>query len=338
MTTPKFTLSRSKVFSQLDIVSECADIVAYSSKTNPLVTPLLESGSSCMFSIHLENELKNVKDKSRVLFFAQGWSASDVKRLVKLGIQWFVVDNESDLDVLLSVNVKVNLLLRVKLAEYSLKTEKYFVFGMDLKVVNSRIREIRSRFEILGVHCHRKTQNMSEWNLIKEFGSILDSDVLEMIDIVNIGGGLPSEYVNTNTVVIDGILEKLKELREWFNSKNIKMMVEPGRFIAAPVGKLITNVIGMYDDNIIVNASVYNTDMDALIVPVKLLVEGELSRGAGVAYKIKGKTPCSMDLFRYRVYLKNVKVGSKIVFLNAGAYNFGSDFCDLGKLETEIVD
>ncbi len=118
----------------------------------------------------------------------------------------------------------------------------------------------------------------------------------------------------------------------------IKMFIEPGRFIAAPAGKLVCYITGVYENNIIVNASVYNTDMDAILVPVKLLIEGELEKGSGRPYVVKGSTPCSMDLFRYRVYLDNPKVGDKIVFLNAGAYNFASDFCDLEKLETEIID
>ena len=44
-----------------------------------------------------------------------------------------------------------------------------------------------------------------------------------------------------------------------------------------------------------------------------------------------------MDLFRYRAYLKNLKVGDKLVFLNVGAYNFTTDFCDLEKIETNTV-
>ena len=91
-------------------------------------------------------------------------------------------------------------------------------------------------------------------------------------------------------------------------------------------------------NNIIVDASVYNSDMDALIVPVKLLVEGELKKGEGEAYVIKGVTPCSMDLFRYRVYLKDLKEGDEIVFLNAGAYNFSTEFCDLEKIEVETIE
>ena len=56
------------------------------------------------------------------------------------------------------------------------------------------------------------------------------------------------------------------------------------------------------------------------------------------AYVVKGSTPCSMDLFRYRVYLKDPKIGDELVFLNAGAYNFTTDFCDLEKLKMELVE
>ena len=114
------------------------------------------------------------------------------------------------------------------------------------------------------------------------------------------------------------------------------MIIEPGRFIAAPSAKLVTYIIRTFENNIIVNASVYNSDMDALIVPVKLLVKNEKKQGT--PYVIKGITPCSLDLFRYKVFLINPKVGDKITFLNAGAYNFTSDFCDLEKIETKTVE
>ena len=123
------------------------------------------------------------------------------------------------------------------------------------------------------------------------------------------GGGLPPEYANTEMRVLESVFNRIKEFKEWLNSLDIKMIIEPGRFIAAPAGRLVTHVIGVYDNNIVVDASVYNTNMDALIVGVKLLIEGEVNKKEGEAYSVKGCTPCSMDLFRYRVYLKDVKVG-----------------------------
>lgn len=339
----KFVLSRKKVFEQLEKVKSAADIVSYSTKTNQEVTKVLAS-SDCMFSVHFINELKYVKDFSRVWFLAQAWHISFIQRLINLGIRSFVVDNLPDLDVLLrfleAKDVKINLLLRIKLKENTIRTEKYFVFGMNSDAVNKRIKGLRNNkcVDKLGIHFHRKTQNMSEWNLKYEISNIIDADVLQMIDYVNIGGGIPSVYANTNEDVIRTVFDKIKEFKDWLNTMGVKLIVEPGRFIAAPAVKLETSIIGVYDNNIIVDASVYNTDMDALIVPVKLLVKGELEKGKGQAYVIKGKTPCSLDLFRYKVYLNNPKIGDKLVFLNAGAYNFTTDFCDLEKLETEVVE
>ena len=348
MTKPQFILYKSKVLKQYQRVREVADFVSYSSKTNPLITPILEQETDSLFSIHLMNELKHVKDKSRVLFLAQAWNDEEIQKLVSDGVVYFVVDNESDLDTLLSFleknNATINLLLRLKLKENTLRTERYFVFGMNAEVINRRIKEIHqnqnltSKISQLGIHFHRKSQNMSEWNYQYEIIHSLDDDTLNAISLINIGGGLPAEYANTNVQVVGVILQKIQELRQWLHRKNVLLMLEPGRFIAAPAIKLVTNIIGIHENNIIVNASVYNSDMDALIVPVKLLVEGEVDTEHGDPYVIKGITPCSMDLFRYRVYLHNPKVGDQLVFLNAGAYNFTTEFCDLEKIETKVVE
>ena len=179
---------------------------------------------------------------------------------------------------------------------------------------------------------------MAQWNYKYEISNIIDKDVLDMIDFVDIGGGIPSYYVNTNENVIPGIFTKIEEFREWLKSHNIQMIMEPGRFICAPSVKLVTNIIQIYNNNIVVDASVYQGDTDAFVVPTKLLVEGELEKGQGKPYVIKGKIPCTLDLFRYKVYLDNPKVGDKLVFLNAGAYNFTTNFCDLEEIETEITD
>lgn len=345
-----FTLSKKTILEQYEKVNELADIVSYSSKTNPLVTPILEENTNCLFSVHLINELKNVKDKTRIFFLAQGLNDEMLDEIIKLGVFKIVVDNEVDLDFLINYldknNFKIDLFMRMKLKENTIRTEQHFVFGLTSAIVNKKVLELRGheKINLIGIHMHRKTQNMAEWNYEYELSRLIEPEVFEAIDVINIGGGLPSVYANTNTKVVDSIFTKLKEFKEFLKTKNVKLMIEPGRFIAAPSGKLHTKIVLVYDGNIIVNASVYNTDMDALIVPVKLLVKDEYSKidakndEAIQPFAVKGKTPCSMDLFRYRVYLKNPKKGDDLVFENAGAYNFTTEFCDLEKLETTIID
>lgn len=340
----KFIISKKKLLEQYNKISSLCDVVSYSSKTNQDITEILEKETNCMFSVHFVNELRHIKNKSRVIFLAQGWNHGEIQDLVSMGVNSFIVDNESDLEELISFLEKnpyeIDLLLRIKFKENTIRTERYFVFGMNSKIVNRRIKELRSNKKIknLGVHFHRKTQNMSEWNLKYEFKNVINGDVIDLLDFVNIGGGIPSEYANTNTNVLKNIFSNIREFKFWLNEKGIRMIIEPGRSVAAAAGKLVTKIVGIYENNIIVNASVYNTNMDAMIFNVKLLVEGELDKERGDPYVIKGITPCSMDIFRYRVYLKDPKKGDEMIFLNAGAYNFSSDFCDLEKLETEIVE
>ncbi|MGM5480817.1 MAG: decarboxylase [Nanobdellota archaeon] len=340
-----FTLSKQVILEQYGRVEKISDVVSYSSKTNPKVTPILEEKTDCLFSVHLTNELKNVKDMSRVLFLAQGLNEHQLDELFDKGVRNLAIDNEYDLKQFKTYiethDVTVDrLFMRMKLKERSVRTEKYFVFGLESTRINEEVRELWTNDKIasLGVHVHRKTQNIAEWNFKEDLYEYLDEDVLEILDVINIGGGLPALYANTNKKVFEGIFRRIDEFKELLKEKNIKLMIEPGRYIAAPAGKLHTRIIAKYENNIILNASVYNSDMDALIVPVKLLVEGELDKGQGEPYVLKGKTPCSMDLFRYKVYFDDPKIGDEIVFLNAGAYNFTTDFCSLETLETKVVE
>ncbi|USN45560.1 MAG: decarboxylase [Candidatus Woesearchaeota archaeon] len=351
MNTPHFLLAKSVVLEQYRVAANASDLLSYSSKTNPLITSILENETAdCFFSVHLHNELINITDKSRVLFLAQAWTSKDIELLIAQQVSSFVVDNKADLNTLLEfleqrTAVQINhLFLRIKLKELSLRTEKHYVFGMDSEFVNKKISEIhesslRSRIKNLGVHFHRKTQNMSEWNLMYETENMLSASTRSALDVINIGGGLPAAYASTNVDVIPTVLQKISAFKAWLHEQNILLMIEPGRFISAPSVKLVTTIIGMHDNTLIVDASVYNSDMDALIVPVKLLVEGELSQDeVGENYCVKGITPCSMDLFRYRVKLRAPQIGDSLIFLHAGAYNFTTDFCNLQKIETVIVD
>jgi ornithine decarboxylase len=339
---PKFILSKSKVLNQFNKVNTIADITAYSSKTNPSVTSILEDNTNCMFTLHFINELKHIQDKSRIFFLAQAWTEEQIRELYSQGINWFGVDNESDLDVFTNIlennDIKINLLLRLKIGENHLRSGRHFFLGMTSKIINEKIKQLKNHPKInhLGIHFHRITQNIAEWNYKHEISDVLNEETLGSISIMNIGGGLPAEYANTNMQVLPGIFQKINEFKQWLNENNIELMMEPGRFICAPSVKLVTQIISIYERNIIVNVSVYNSDTDAFVVPTRLKVENELSRGVG--YTIKGITPCAMDLFRYRVYFDNPQVGDQLVFLNAGAYNFTTNFCDLEEIETEVVE
>jgi len=338
----RFIVSKSKVLESYNKIKTLGVNVSYSQKTNPVVAEILEEKTDCYFSVHSLKSLEKVKDKSRVWYFAQAWNKNEITELFKLNVSNFVVDNMNDLDIMLNnLDRKINLLLRMKLKENTVFTGKYFVFGMDSKKVNENIKLLKNNENIgkLGIHVHRKTQNVSEWNLKDEFSDAIDQETFKLIDMINIGGGIPAKYKNSNDKAIEVIYETIKEFSGWLKERNIELWAEPGRAIAAPSAVLEANIVNIYENNLVVDCSIFNGALDTAIANVKMLVEGEMEKGTSQQnYSIKGITPASEDILRYSVYLDNPKIGDKIKFLNAGAYTYTTDFCDLDKIETVIVE
>ena len=345
MTQPKFILSKSKLLEQVKTLKNLGLKISYSYKTNKEVGDVLQEISDCDFSIHAKEEINMIKDKSRIWFFTQAELEEELKEILKKGIRNFVVDNEVDLERILNViekeKVGVSLSLRMKFQEHRIGTGKYFVYGMPSKKINEIISKIKDNplIEKLGIHIHRKSQNTSEWEIREELEDSLTKESLERIDILNFGGGLPTKYKSYTSKVLPYIFEKIKNAKKFLEEYNIKTYIEPGRFFAAPCVKLETEIIQIQENNIVINTTIYNCALDTVLTGTKMLVQGELEdNDEGKFYLIKGNSPTRDDIFRYKVKLKNPKVGDKIIFLNAGAYNYTTDFFGYKKLATEIVE
>jgi len=343
MTDAHFILSKKIVINQIKVLNNLGFQISYSYKTNHEVGNILQKiCPDVNFSIHTPEEIKMIKDKSKISFFTQAESENELKDILKKGVRKFVIDNEIDLERILKeikgTSTKIDLSLRMKFQEHRIGTGKYFVYGMNSNKINKIISSIKnnSLIQKLGIHLHRKSQNTSEWEIIEEIKDSLSEETLKRINFINLGGGLPVEYRNYPLENQKYIFKKLSETINFLKKYNIKTIIEPGRFIAAPATKLITEIIQLSDKNIILNTTIYNCALDTIIGQHKMLVENELATGED--YLIKGNSPTRDDIFRYRVKLKNPKVGNKITFLNAGAYNYTTDFFVYKKLKTIIID
>jgi len=342
----KFIFSKQKILDEYKKIENISDIVCYSVKSNPYITSFLEDNTNSNFLIHHNNELEKIKDKKRIWYMLHSPERDETSLIFKEGVDKFIVDNINDLNFLLKEikenNHPITLLLRMRLKEYTVVTGRYFVYGFYSKEINRLIKELKDNplIEKIGVHFHRKTQNLSEWSLLDEINTSLEKETLKSIDFLDIGGGLPVLYKNINPRAISLIYEKLVELKSFLNNLNIKLLTEPGRSIAAPSGKLITTIKNIIDNTLFIDASLFNCSMDTLVAHIKLLVEGESDVDKGKAYTIKGLTPASEDIFRYRVYFKEgyvPKIGDNVIFLNAGAYIYYTDLFNLERPKIEFV-
>jgi len=356
MTIARFILDRKKVIEQYNKLRNLGVKISYSFKTNKEVGKVLQEEEDCRdceFSIHslIEIDEFDEENRNKLWFFSQAWYIEKIKKIIDKGVKNFVIDNEKDLEELLRFVDEneeiVNILLRMKFQEHRIGSGKYFTYGMSSRKISEIIGKIKNNpfIDKLGIHIHRKSQNVSEWNIREELEDSLSEEVLERLNIINVGGGFPVKYRTYTSEVLPYIFDQIKEVKVWLadkrksGGKEIEVYVEPGRFIAAPPVKLEAEVIQVYDNIIVINTSIYNCALDTVITDIRLLVEGELDdKVEGNFYKIKGNTPTRDDIFRYKVkFRESPKVGDKIIFLNAGAYNYTTDFCGLEKLETKII-
>tara|TARA_Y100000310_G_C20613274_1_gene779176 strand:+ start:118 stop:1155 length:1038 start_codon:yes stop_codon:yes gene_type:complete len=342
----KFVLYRDRVRKQYEMLRSLGVGVSYSYKTNREVGDVLQKEfEDCWFSIHAFEEIEMIKRKDRVMFFPQAQAKDEFNLILDKGVRCFVVDNEIDLrnlmDVVRSKEVKVNLIFRMKFMEHRVGSGRYFVYGMPSKLVNELILEFKEDENVdeIGVHVHRKSQNTTEWEISKELEDSLSEESLERISLVNFGGGLPIKYKTYSAEIMHYIFDRIKITKDFLESKGIKAFIEPGRFISGPSVELEAEIMQVYGNTIVLNCSIYNCALDTAITNIRMLVKDELPDNSkeGKFYLLKGNTPTRDDIFRYKVRLKDPKVGDKIVFLNAGAYNYTTDFCCLEKLETERV-
>jgi len=340
---PRFLISKKTIFKQIEILKEIFDEVSYSYKTNPTIGNILNENESCYQSVHSTAELEMLRNKNKIWYFPIALNEKTLEILFnKYKIKNYIVDNQNDLKLLLNYiekkSIKINLLLRMKLKENTLFTGKHYVFGMRVKEIQQLIPMLKEKknIEKLGIHFHRKTQNVSEWSLKNEIEQSLGDRFLSQIDIINLGGGLPGNYKNIHDKALESIFTKIKELKNYTDKFNIKLIIEPGRFIASPSVKLESNIIAINENTLFLDVSIFNGMLDTVIANIKLNIKNELEKGQ--AYTLKGCTPDSSDILRYRVYLDNPKVGDKITFLGCGAYTYTTNFCALPKIDEVIVE
>ena len=75
-----------------------------------------------------------------------------------------------------------------------------------------------------------------------------------------------------------------------------------------------------------------------MIVGINLPVKALIKNKNLVKYHIRGKNPDSLDFFSKNIKLPKMKIGDYLIFQNAGAYNFSSDFLHFKKPNVLVVN
>lgn len=245
-----------------DAVGEHPHLVCYAVKANSnlgVLSVLAKLGSG--FDIVSAGELARVieagGDTSKVVFSGVGKKHDEIRYALKQGIMCFNVESEPELhrinEVAGELGVKAPISLRIN-PDVDAKTHPYISTGLKAnKFGIARERALPTyelaaslpHLNVVGMDCHIGSQ-------LTEIGPFVDAleRLLVLIDELaqrgitiehlDVGGGLGVTYNNEQPPHPKAYAQAMAEKME--GRENLKLILEPGRAIAANAGILVTEV------------------------------------------------------------------------------------------------
>lgn len=236
-------------------------LVCYAVKANSNIAVLnvlakLGAGFDIVSVGELERVLKAGGDPAKCVFSGVAKTADEMRRALAVGVHCFNVESAAELerlnDVAVEMGVKAPVSLRVN-PDVDAGTHPYIStglkenkFGVDIEVapeVYARAAELPG-LDVKGVDCHIGSQLTQ----IAPFLDALDRVLLLVdklkeqgveLEHIDLGGGLGVTYDDevppSPKDLIDALEPKLA-------GRNLKMVFEPGRSIAANAGIFVTQV------------------------------------------------------------------------------------------------
>lgn len=252
----------------------------------------------------------------------------DIRSTLRFGCTTFVVDNEFELEKFVRYKERVGLLLRLSFPNPDAVVNLSKKFGLSVE----EAPEFISKAEELGIHVkgisfHVGSQSPHSQSHVDAIQKSIDIIVASRskhdtpMSILDIGGGFPINY-DGSSIDIEKFCQPINDILKTL-PKNIHVIAEPGRYIAAPAMTCITSVIGKavrdgtpwyYLDDGVYN-SFSGQIFDHAIYPIFTLKQGVTHPSV-----LAGPTCDSIDVISENIELPDLSIGDLIVAPMMGAY------------------
>lgn len=324
-------------------------LICYAVKANSNLAVLnvlarLGSGFDIVSVGELERVLKAGGDPSKVVFSGVGKQAHEMKRALEVGVHCFNVESEAELHRLSQVAIELGKIAPVSLRvnpDVDAGTHPYISTGLKDNKFGVAIEDAERIYQlaqslpglkIIGVDCHIGSQ-LTE---VEPFLDALDRVMLLIdklarigieIEHLDLGGGLGVRYSDETPPEPS---EYVAAICQRLGDRKLKLIMEPGRSIAANAGVLLTTVeflkCNEHKNFAIVDAAMNDLLRPALysawqdIVPLK---DGTDSRpeATEAEFDIVGPV-CETGDFLGKARHLSLCAGDVLAVRSAGAYGF----------------
>ncbi|WP_421560457.1 diaminopimelate decarboxylase [Pseudomonas sivasensis] len=364
--TPTYVYSRAHIEAQYRSFTDALDgvphLVCYAVKANSnlgVLNVLARMGAG--FDIVSRGELERVLaaggQADKIVFSGVGKSREDMRRALEVGVHCFNIESTDELErlqvVAAEMGVRAPISLRVNpdvdagthpYISTGLKENKFGIAIADAEDVYIRAAQLPN-LEVLGVDCHIGSQLTT----LSPFLDALDR-LLALIDRlgecgiylhhIDLGGGVGVRYRDEEPPLI---ADYIQAVRERIEGRDLTLMFEPGRYIVANAGVLLTQVEYLkhteHKDFAIVDAAMNDLIRPALYQAWMNVTAVTPRDSEARAYDIVGPI-CETGDFLAKDRQLALEEGDLLAVHSAGAYGFvmSSNYNTRGRTAEVLVD
>lgn len=347
--TPCYVYSRATLERHWHAFNDALDclphLICYAVKANSNLAVLsvlakLGSGFDIVSQGELERVLAAGGDPKKIVYSGVAKTAQDMERALAVGIYCFNVESEAELHRLQRVAAALNKTAKIAIRvnpDVDAQTHPYISTGLTENKFGVTVEQAIQLYqqantmpniEIIGIDCHIGSQLTT----LQPFLDALDKviavvDQLQQLGItihhLNLGGGLGVTYNDEQPPLPS---DYAKALFEKLNGKPFKLILEPGRAIAANAGILITQVEYL-KNNGDKHFAIVDAGMNDLLRPAlyqayqKVLPAVCKATGEKQCYDIVGPV-CETGDFIAKSRELRLQAGDLLVVRGVGAYGF----------------
>jgi diaminopimelate decarboxylase len=364
--TPTYVYSRAHIEAQYrsytDALQGAEHLVCFAVKANSNLGVLnvlarLGAGFDIVSGGELERVLAAGGRADRVVFSGVGKTREDMRRALEVGVHCFNVESTDELERLQVVAAEMGKVAPVSLRvnpDVDAGTHPYISTGLKENKVGIAIADAEAIYvraaqlpnlEVVGVDCHIGSQLTTVEPFLDALDRLLDlvdrlADCGIHLRHLDLGGGVGVRYRDEEPPLV---ADYIKAIRERVGKRDLALVFEPGRYIVANAGVLLTRVEYLkhteHKDFAIIDAAMNDLIRPALYqawMGVSAVIPRE---GEGRAYDLVGPI-CETGDFLGKDRVLNLAEGDLLAVQSAGAYGFvmSSNYNTRGRCAEILVD
>jgi len=364
--TPTYVYSRAHIEAQYrsytDALQGVEHLVCFAVKANSNLGVLnvlarMGAGFDIVSGGELERVLAAGGRADRVVFSGVGKTREDMRRALEVGVHCFNVESTDELERLQVVAAEMDKVAPVSLRvnpdvdagthpyiSTGLKENKFGIAIADAEAIYVRAAQLPN-LEVVGVDCHIGSQLTTVEPFLDALDRLLDlvdrlADCGIHLRHLDLGGGVGVRYRDEEPPLV---ADYIKAIRERVGDRDLALVFEPGRYIVANAGALLTRVEYLkhteHKDFAIIDAAMNDLIRPALYQAWMGVSAVTPREGEGRAYDLVGPI-CETGDFLAKDRQLNLAEGDLLAVQSAGAYGFvmSSNYNTRGRCAEILVD